>query len=87
MKYKFISVAVTFSIILSGCVEEHRLDKYDRYSVPAEKLTTITKIELKEDPDQSRDELTDLVQIKPGELNKLSLEDCRVLALQNNLKL
>ncbi len=75
------------ALLISGCVEERRLDKYDRYSVSAEKLNTITKIELKEDPDQSRQELADLVAVDPGQINKLSLEDCRVLALQNNLEL
>lgn len=88
VKRNMVLVLLSGSLVcLAGCVEDRRLGKYDRYDVPAERLTTIDRVDLPAADDQSRDLSDQYVKVAPGQVNELTLEECRVLALQNNLTL
>ena len=88
LNFKVVLVLVAGGLVwLTGCVEDKRLGKYDTHFVSEEKLVKIDKVELAEAADQSMELPEEYVKIAPGEVNELTLEECRVLALQNNLTL
>ncbi len=88
MRYLFLICFLFFAGLFSGCVEDTNLTKYDKYyNVSFEKVSQIEKVELPEAEDQSSKKITSVVNVNPGDINKLTLEDCRVLALQNNLEM
>ncbi|MBN2844119.1 MAG: TolC family protein [Sedimentisphaerales bacterium] len=66
-------------------MEDTNLGKYDHFRIDQEALKTVEKVELTPADVQAQAPEPNLVPIQAAAVNKLTIEQCRVLALQNNL--
>ncbi len=80
-------VLISGALLVSGCVEDTNLGKYDHFRIDQEALKTVEKVELNPAAEQAQGAEPNLVPIQVAAVNKLTIEQCRVLALQNNLTL
>lgn len=82
-----IFVIAAFGIVLSaGCIHPKGNDDYYDYIASPETLRQIEPIELKEAEEEDKVYTPDREEPEPAEL-EISLEECRALALENNLDL
>ncbi len=80
-------VAALLVALLSGCDAYLPGPSYEDVKIPEEKLRQIETLELEEaEPEPNTVEMADANEVPPAEL-ELSLEQCRALALSNNLEL
>ncbi len=89
-KYCYIGIFLT-TMFLTGCAALDPEDQFYEFKVPDEKLHTITPIEpnqfaVKPKPSPTQEGTEPNLPSPPAEM-KMSLEECRVLTLQNNLEL
>lgn len=85
ISYLLTAVAVFAFILFTGCSQFVKPNDYYTYKVTSEKLQQIDTIELKE---AGKEEVALPESDKPVPIElKISLEECRVLTLENNLDL
>ena len=84
IKYLFV-----FGLLLCGCEKSHQETAFYKMSVPPEKVHTIEPLELEQYRTEEQPTLPSVLELPEEPLEKidLALDQCRALALENNLDL
>ena len=89
MKKKLITLLLVFGLVLSGCEHPNSDRAFYKMSVPPEKVRNIESLELEQYRTEEQPTLPSVLELPDEPLEKidLALDQCRALALENNLDL